>query len=47
VPTSGTGTVRRRITATVPLRPDGSSRAAQETSVVALAAAIRDAATHG
>jgi hypothetical protein len=46
-PSSGKPTVRRRVTATVPLRPDGSSLAVQDTRVAALAAAIREAAAHG
>lgn len=46
-PSSAKPTVRRTVTATVPLRPDGSSRAVQDTRVAALAAAIRDAAAHG
>jgi hypothetical protein len=39
--------VRRRITATVPLRPAGSSWVVQDTSVAVFAAAIRVAAAHG
>ncbi|MDQ1743062.1 MAG: hypothetical protein QOE23_1401 [Pseudonocardiales bacterium] len=46
-PNCGKPTVRRRITATVPLRPDGSSCAVQDVSVALLAVAIRVAAAHG